>query len=98
MANLSNKNPLIGDSLGDLTTRYIYISSIRVIASGDTWQLILKDNDGNEIFNSASDVTNVRESSWTPQKEFGTNGIDITTLTDISKVYVYVAREGTKYD
>ena len=89
-----NHNPLIGDGLGPLTEAEVYIDSIRVIASGDTWQVILQDNDGNVIFESASDIANDRKDGHPFPKPFYTNGINITTWTDMSKVYVYVAHKG----
>ena len=91
MANIINKNPIEIDTVGVVTVADpsvpLHVQGILVIASADTWSVILNDAAGNLKFRYSSAVTNHR-SEYIPIR-IPMNGITAATLTNITKVLVY---------
>lgn len=90
MANDLTVNPLFIDAEEATVTGEVYITSIIVTASADTWAVVLHDKaSGNVIFKASSDLANHRTIGWSPATPFKVSGIYATTLTDISDVLIY---------
>jgi len=92
MANITNKNPMVIDTVGSVMTTPFEIGSINIIASADTWEVVLKDaSGGNEIFRAVSAITNDRGGLKGPYVIGPTkvSGIYADTLTDITSVQIY---------
>lgn len=94
MANDAGGDPIIIDTEGvkPVSTDKHRIKGIKVVASGDTWEVILHKTGSNlyrKFFHDKSDITNDR-GSYTPfPNPNSVQGIYATTLTDIEEVLVY---------
>lgn len=98
MANNLASNPVIVDSAGIVFSQPVRVKGILILASADTWVVVFDSvkllentprDSGVINFNYTSDIANHR-SEYIPMNGAVLNGIWAVTLTDISRVLIYL--------
>jgi len=96
MANNFESNPIQIDTAGAGTNfgPGVFLTAVVVVASADTWSLILHDRQGeNVIFRADSNIANHRTITFSLAEPVEISGVYATTLTDIALALVYTTRD-----
>jgi len=83
----SNGNPIIADTVGNLESKEVKITSIKIIPSAANWACILTDNNNRNVFEGDSTVDSER--SWTPAAPFKVAGLKLASITNVTRIYIY---------
>ena len=94
MANVTSKNPLIIDTVGSISSSAVWVQSVVIRASANSWAVVLHDKvSGDIVFEASSEITNDRGGCF-PVGPTKWAGIYATTLTNITGIQINQVSKG----
>ncbi len=94
MSNVTSKNPFIIDTVGLITASGVFVQSVVVRASADSWAVVLHDAASGDIVFEASSAETGNRGGCFPVGPTKWAGIYATTLTLITGIQINLVSKG----